>query len=83
MMRGRAFFKQSDTMQPVHVINESIPGAELRIGSGTVGEAEQPLSSIDWPLRKFVMVQASASNGDTITVGNPGKASAGWILNAG
>ena len=70
-------------MNAVHVINESVPGAELRFGNGTVGTSEQKLSAIDWPLLKFVAIQASADNGDTITVGRPGAASAGWILNAG
>lgn len=70
-------------MTPVHVINESVPGDQLRIGHGTVGVAEQPLDAIEWPLRKWIVVQANAGNGNTVTVGRPGSATDGWVLAAG
>ena len=70
-------------MTPVQVINESVPGDQLRIGHGTVGTAEAPLDAIEWPLRKWVVIHAAAGNSNTITVGRPGSASSGWVLAAG
>ena len=70
-------------MSPVHVINECVPGDQLRIGHGTVGASEQPLDTIEWPLRKYVIVHAAAGNGNTVIVGRPGDAANGWILEAG
>jgi hypothetical protein len=70
-------------MTPVHVINESVPGDQLRIGHGTVGAVEAKLDAIDWPLRKWVVVHAAAGNGGTVTVGRPGDAANGWVLAAG
>jgi hypothetical protein len=69
-------------MQPIHVINQSVPDAP-HFGHGTVGATEQPLDSIDWPLRKFVTVQAAAGNSSTVTVGRSGDAANGWILQPG
>lgn len=70
-------------MTPVHVINECVPGGDLRIGNGTVGASEAPLDTIEWPLRKYVVLRADAGNGGTITVGRPGDAASGWVLAAG
>ena len=70
-------------MTPVHVINECVPGGDLRIGHGTVGAVEQALDTIDWPLRKYVVIKARIGNSGTITVGRPGDAASGWILAAG
>jgi len=68
-------------MTPIHIINESVPKAELRFGHGTVGTAEQRLPS--YPILKYVAIQAAAGNTNTVTVGRPGSAITGWILAAG
>jgi len=70
-------------MTPVHVINESVPNTQLRIGNGTVGASEGALDAIDWPILKYVIIHAAAGNGGTVTVGIPGSAALGWILAAG
>jgi hypothetical protein len=70
-------------MTPVQVINESVPGDELRIGHGTAGLVESKLDPIDWPLRKYVIIHAKAGNTNTVIVGRPGSAASGWILAAG
>lgn len=71
-------------MSYTSINKESLPS--FAAGNGTVGTSEALLSasSVPVPVQKHIVVRASAANGsETITVGVPGNAAAGFVLAAG
>lgn len=66
----------------VEVIKESLPDG-FRAGSGTVGTTEAKISTINWPVRKHIVIRANAANSNVIEVGPAGHAADGFILAAG
>lgn len=69
-------------MSTVNIAETSLPDGFLA-GSGTVGTSEAKLSSVNFPVRKQLVIRADAANSNTIIVGRPGSAASGFILAAG
>lgn len=69
-------------MNSVNIGNESLEDGFLA-GNGTVGGTETKISSVNFKIRKHVVIRADSGNANTVIVGRPGAASAGFILNAG
>jgi hypothetical protein len=57
--------------------------SDFRAGHGTVGQVEQPLYAIDWPIQRFCTIRAAKTNTGIIFVGNPGTAVDGFAMAAG
>lgn len=68
-------------MSTVSVSKESLP--DFLAGSGTIGTTEGKLSSVNFPVRKHLVIRADAANTNTIKVGRPGNAAGGFVLAAG
>ena len=68
----------------VNVTKQSVPGAGLHAGNGTVGTAEQALTPIAWQVKIRVSVKAGKSNSGTLHLGTQGDSVNGFVfLNAG
>ena len=68
-------------MSTVSIAKESVP--DFLAGNGSVGTAEGKISSVNFPIRKHLVIRADSANTSTIKVGRPGNAAAGFVLNAG
>ncbi len=66
----------------VEITRESVP-TSFYAGNGTIGATEGKISAVNFPILKHIVIRADSDNGSTITVGRPGQASDGFILNAG
>jgi len=68
-------------MSTVSIATESI--ADFHAGHGTVGTAEAKISSVAFPIRKFLVIRADSGNTSVVMVGTPGDAANGFALAAG
>jgi hypothetical protein len=58
--------------------------SEFRTGSGTVGTDVVRLSTVGWPVKKYVMLRANGANSNVVMIGHSAAdASNGFILSAG
>jgi hypothetical protein len=67
---------------PISIIEESLPDG-LRADADIVGTAELNLADGDWPVRKYVLIQAAEANTDDILFGPRGHAATGFRLAPG
>lgn len=70
-------------MSMVNIGQESLQDGFMA-GNGTIGQTEGKVSSVNFPIRKHIVIRASAANGaEEVIVGRPGDAVNGFRLAAG
>jgi hypothetical protein len=69
-------------MSVCQIGQETVSGC-FHAGNGTVGLSEVAIATVNIPITKHIVIRADSGNGDTVSVGNPGQAALGFILNAG
>ncbi len=69
-------------MSVVNIAKEALPDGFMA-GHGTVGASEAAVSTVNFPIRKHIVIRAHADNAGEVTVGRPGDAANGFILAAG
>lgn len=69
-------------MSVVNIAEESLSDG-FHAGNGSIGTAEDKISTVEFKVRKHLVIRANSGNSGTVSVGTPGNAANGFVLAAG